>query len=427
MGWISRGPGQYLVTKLLWDINSNTDSLKNDFYKKAFGNVSGLIRDLYNTWEKYLHRIPSDNDLADWLSLVNDAYNKANSVIVKKRIDQIKLYLHYIVLYKNLKKKPSEENLNIVLSYAFRNFENPAFATLPVMVSLGNYSGFTGKGIYDNPNQAWKNDKRPYTDSELQKDFQQDLAGIKKEEGMKLFAQAEVFEQLSPSAFNPNLSYVKTPHALWNKTEYIFFVRKKSDQNYFHLVSGFAANPPVDRMVSVEIYPLKKTNTAAEEEKPILVFNQSSKEKNEKFSLEQLPAGYYRMRVNDQQKMFILNFSPGVKYSIVIKPEDKLLTTTVGGYNTFYFFVPKGVKKFLLNKTITLMLKSPTGRLIDKQNGSDESFYVDVLAGEEGIWTIEKQSGGIYIEGIPPYLGDHPSEMLVPSYTNKKEPKAKKK
>lgn len=150
-----------------------------------------------------------------------------------------------------------------------------------------------------------------------------------------------------------------------------------------------------------------------------MVFNQSVKNKVEKFSLQQLSPGYYRMRINDQLKMFILNFSPAINYSLVLKPDDKLLTTTVAGLNTFYFYVPKGVKKFFISKTVSLQLKSPSGRLVDKQNNADESFYVDVLAGEEGIWMIEKQGGNIYIEGIPPYLGDHPSKMLLPAYINK--------
>jgi Domain of unknown function (DUF4838) len=420
IGWISRGPGQYLAAKLLWNTSNNIDSFKNDFFKKGFENVSVLVRKLYDSWENYPHKVPADNDLADWLSLTDEAYKQANSAAVKKRIDQLKLYLHYIVLYKNLKKRPSEENLNKALSFAFRNFENPAFATLPAMVSLANYTGFTGKGIYDNPEQAWKKDKRPYTDEELQRDFQQDLSVTKKEEGIQLFADAEIFEQPGPSAFNTNVTYNKTPHALWGKAEYVFRIQKKSDLNYFQLKSDFSANPPVDRAVSVSIYPVKKTNLSAEEEKPLLTFNQLSKNKLEKFSMESLLPGYYRMVVNDQQKMFVLNFSPSINYSLLLKPDDKLLTTTLAGYNTFYFLVPKGVKKFLLSKTVTLQLISPTGRLIDKQNGADESFYVNVLPGEEGIWTIEKQSGNIYIQGVPPYLGDSPSEMLLPSYLKKK-------
>ncbi len=419
IGWISRGPGQYFVSKLLWNTNLNIDSLKKDFYKKAFGDVSELMMKLYNSWEYYPHRVPAENDLADWLYIVNEAYNKSGSAIIKKRIDEIKRYMHYLVLYKNLKKKPSEENLNKALSFAYRNFENPSFATLPVMVSLANYSGFTGKGIYDNPNQVWKNNKMTYTDAELQKDFKQDIADIKKVEGVTSFSHSNTFSPIDPLLIMPGRTYTKTPHALWGKTEYVFYLSKKSDKNYIELSSGFAANPPVDRSVTIEVYSAASKANSVEEEKPLMVFNQSIKTKTEKFGLINLPPGYYKLRVSDQQKMFILNFSQGIKYSLVLTPYDKLVTTTVAGYNIFYFLVPRGVKKFLCTKTVTLQLKSPSGRIIDKQNGADESFYVDVLPGEEGIWTIEKQSGSIYLEGVPPYLGDSPSEMLISSYTGK--------
>jgi hypothetical protein len=81
--------------------------------------------------------------------------------------------------------------------------------------------------------------------------------------------------------------------------------------------------------------------------------------------------------------------------------------------------VPKGVKKFQVTKTVVLLLISPTGRQIDKQNNLDETFFVEVLPGEEGIWRIGQQAGSMYLEGIPPYIGDHPSTMLVPAYLKK--------
>lgn len=196
--------------------------------------------------------------MAAWLRLTNEAYKKTNSLVIKKRIDCIKLYLHYIVLYKNLKKKPTEENLNKALSFAYRNFENPCFATLPAMVSLANYSGFSGKGIYDNPDQTWKNNKTPYTDAELQNDFQQDIAGIQKVEGIALFSHSDEFIQLNTLDLRSGIQYTQTPHALWGKTEYVFRIQNKSDQNYLELSSGFSASPPVDRPVAVEIYPIKK-------------------------------------------------------------------------------------------------------------------------------------------------------------------------
>jgi hypothetical protein len=419
IGWINRGPGQYVLSKLLWDINANTDSLKSDFFEKGFENTAPAILKLYTAWENYPHRVPSDNDLADWLSLIHEAYKSAKTPIVKKRIDQVKLYLHYIVLYKQLKRNPTEENLNKALTYSFRNFENPAFATLPSMVSLANYSGFRGKGLYDNPNQTWKNDKRPYTDDELQLAFKEDLASIKKVEGIKPFFNANAFVKLS-SIFNTSPSYGQTSHAMWGKTEYIISIEKKSEQNYFEISSNFSANPPVTRDVAIDIYPVKNDRESSlKDDMPVLSFKQTKKGVLEKYSLASLQSGIYKIKVNDQQKMFVIKFAAGIDYSLVVKPDDKLLTTSAAGLNTFYFFVPKGVKKFLVDKTVVLQLKSPASRIINKQNNADESFYVDVQPGEEGIWTIQMQAGSIYLEGVPPYLGDHPSTMLVPAYLKK--------
>jgi hypothetical protein len=50
---------------------------------------------------------------------------------------------------------------------------------------------------------------------------------------------------------------------------------------------------------------------------------------------------------------------------------------------------------------------------------AEETRVIDVLPGETGIWKVFKQSGMLYFEGIPPYLGTHPSMMLVPANLKK--------
>ena len=97
-------------------------------------------------------------------------------------------------------------------------------------------------------------------------------------------------------------------------------------------------------------------------------------------------------------------------------PNPALQTTSAGGMNTFYFYVPAGVKKFVIHKSVVLNLASPAGRAIDRSNRKEESFEVVVGPGEHGIWQINGQAGVIYIEGVPPYFGTHPTRMLVPSY-----------
>ena len=64
---------------------------------------------------------------------------------------------------------------------------------------------------------------------------------------------------------------------------------------------------------------------------------------------------------------------------------------------------------------MSLHVESPKGRIIDREGGAEETFVVEVQPGEEGLWRIYQQSGYLHIDGVPPYLGIHPSTMLIPA------------
>ncbi|HEX2628163.1 MAG TPA: DUF4838 domain-containing protein [Chitinophagaceae bacterium] len=417
MGWIARGPGQYLVSKLTWNINVNVDSVMTDFYSKAYENVAPVIRKLYDQWQYYPHRIPTDNDFAQWFGWVNEAYNAAKNDVVRKRIDYLKEYLHYLVLYRNLKQTPGEENLNKVLNFAYRTFEETAFSTLPTMLSLPVYSGYPALGWY-NPNLKWKEDNRPVSKAELDALFRQSLNSFKKTEGLVKFNTSNDFIKVNGIAKAP-AKYLTTAHAIWFPTEYIIRVNKQSADNAINIKSDYSAQPPFDRPVELRIYNIPAATSSAKEGSLVLSFDQSKKQVLEKFSLASLKPGLYKLKVDDQRKMFIMDIAGNIDYSIVAGAENKVNTTSAAGLNTFFFYVPAGTKKFEVMKGGVMVLKTPAGRIIDKQNRLEENFVVDVQAGEAGIWTIEKQAGTIYLEGVPPYLGHDPATMLIPSYLKK--------
>lgn len=415
MGWVSKAVGNYALARLLWDVNSDIETIKKDFYSNAFGSVAPQMRKMMDSWEEYPNRVPADNDLADWLALADEAYKKATGEKIKKRIGHIKIYLHYMVLFRNLKRSATEENYVRIVTYANKTFETAAFATLPTMVSIGNYSGFPGIGWYNVPDPSWKKDIKPFTEAELERFFQDDLRSVKRIEGVSNFAAANSFTKLTDIFKLPAKNYQRSGNGYWGNTEYIIQIEKKSPDNFFELTSGYAANPAVDRDVKLAIYKLDDT----EKENPVFNFNQSKKVEKEKISLAALAPGYYRVRVTDEKKMFVLNFSPGINYSITIRPQEKLLTSTVASYNIFYFYVPAGVKKFQISKTVSLLLETPAGRTINLEGGAEETRVIDVQNNEAGIWKIYKQSGQLYLEGVPPYLGVHPSTMLVPASLKK--------
>jgi hypothetical protein len=83
---------------------------------------------MFKSWESNAGGMISDNSLAQWLSWVNEADQLTNDEGVKGRLNYLKTYLHYLVLYKRLKTNPTTDNLNTVMSFAFRTFDASAFA-----------------------------------------------------------------------------------------------------------------------------------------------------------------------------------------------------------------------------------------------------------------------------------------------------------
>lgn len=412
MGWINRGLGQYILAKLLWNINTDVNKARNEFFDKAYGRVAPQMKKLYDSWENYPHKVVFDNDLYDWMSWVNDASNKAESELVRKRIDQVKLYLHYIVLYRDLKKSNTEANMLNMLRYAYRNFDNAAFASLPTMVSLPTYRGYQQMGWYANDHR-WKTDKRPYTSQEIQSFFQQDMRSVVRGPDVKSYAHTGSFVKLASVAPIPERKFYTSKNTFLIRTEYIIKINRKSAENKFDIYSGISAVPPDERSVIIRVYPV---NSSKEDQPPLLQFDQIKRKTLEEFSLKSLAPGTYRVVVEDFQKAFVLSFSKNIDYSVVLKADEKLITSSSAGLNIFYFYVPKGIRNFRVSKSGALVLESPTRRLINHENNKEETIEVTVLPGEEGIWGIGNQAGHLYLEGIPPYLGNNPAQMLVPSY-----------
>jgi len=411
IGWVSKAVGNYALARLLWDVNSDVEAIKKDFYQNAFGSVGAQMRTMMDKWESYPHKVPTDNDLADWLRTTDESYKKATDNKIRQRINQVKIYLHYMVLFRNLKRNPTEDNYTRIVTYANKTFETAAFATLPTMVSIGNYSGFKGRGWYDTPEPAWKKEKQPFTESELERFFQDDLKTIKKTEGIAVFNGSSSFVKLSDLVKLPIKNFEKSGTGTWGNTEYIFQVEKKSEGNFIEIISGHAAIPFADRYLKLMVYKLDDAN----KENAILTYTQEKKLVNEKYSLGSLAPGYYRLRVTDEQKMFILKFSAGINFSITLRAEEKLLTSTIAGYNTFYFFAPTDIKKIQVSTAGSLKLESPSGRIISIEGGQEQSRVIDIQTGETGVWRIFQQAGTLFIDGIPPYLGTHPATMLVPA------------
>ncbi len=370
---------------------------------------------MFKSWESIGGGMISDNSLAEWLAWLNEADKMTNDEAVKGRLNYLKIYLHYLVLYKKLKTNPTTDNLNNVMGFAFRTFDASAFATVPVMTSLPFYTGFKGYGIYDKKDHPWMQNPNQLNAKEINSFFQQDLQSVKKVEGLRAFKPGRKFSRTQALKANPKMKPVNAAPSFTGETHFLARIDKKSPENFLEIKSGWAARPADAKPVTISIYNYAQYQSLKEEADVVFSAEQSEKLQNKNVSLESLEPGDYLVKVDDQSKMFSLKFSPAISYSVIMSSEKTLLTSSVTGLNTFYFSVMPGATRFVIHKNKVLKLMSPTGRVLEYTANKQESIVVDVKENETGLWQIFGQAGSLYIEGVPPYLGIIADKMLVPS------------
>ena len=415
IGWISKGLGQYVASKLLWDYRLDVDSIANDFFKKSFGNAAPVIKRLFKSWESNTGGMISDNSLAEWLARVNEADQMVNDERVKERLNYIKIYLHYLVLYKKLKTNPTTDNLNTVMSFAYRTFDASAFATVPVMTSLPFHSGFKGYGIYDKKEHPWMQNSNQLNSKEINSFFKQDLHSVKKIEGLRTFQYGKKFSKPPKMKVSQKMKPGNIAPSFTGETSFLIRIDKRAEENFLEIKSGWAARPADAKPVTIKIYKYLQYQAVKDEADIVFSAEQSEKLENKKVNLESLEPGDYLVKVEDQFKMFSLKFSPAISFSVMMSSEKTLLTSSVTGLNTFYFSVLPDAKRFVIHKSKVLKLMSPSGRLLEYTDNKQESIVVEVKENETGLWQIFAQAGSLYIEGVPPYLGIVPDKMLLPS------------
>jgi len=415
IGWASKGLGQYVASKLLWNYNLNVDSIADDFYSKSFGSAAPLLKRLYTSWESSPGGFISDNLLANWLEWVNEADQMVDDNLIKERLNYIKVYLHYLVLYKRFKANPSRENLDEVLRFAYRTFDITAFSSVAVMTGFPAYNGVKGYGLYDKKEHSWMQNATPVNASEIRSIFTNDLRTHKKIEGMQEFEPGKISgKKPGKSLASVRMKPGNVSPSFIGETSFLIRIDEQSKDNFVEIKSGFSARPDDAKPVKIKIFRSKQYQDLKDDADTIIYAEQREKAASKQISLKDLEVGEYILKVEDQFKMFVLKFSRDISFSVVMNPQNMLLTSSGTGLNTFYFSVLPGTKRFVIHKSKVLKLMSPAGRVLEYTNNTQESIVVEVKENETGVWQIFNQAGHLHIEGVPPYLGVIPEKMLLP-------------
>lgn len=410
-GWVNKGLGFYQAAQAMWNVHVEGDEIRRYFFKQCFGKAAGTIEQLWEKWEGNGFISTRESDLAKWIDLVSEAERLETGVESQKRIFQIKTYLHYLFLLRKYNQGKTENNLLTLLNYGFRTLDLGSVIGYPAFFELGNRSGIPGMA-YD-ANAKWRSNNNSINNNEITQLLKNDRAQLKISLPVLDFSGTTDFKTIGGLNLSSNLFSDSTQidNAFWLVDEWVLQIQKKGPSNFIDFTGDYIGDKTVTKPIKLSIYKYSPDGNV-EFSAPLMIYDYTAEKVKEKISLANLPPGIYTMIIHDPVKIYRLKFSPSVNYSVVMRPQRQIQTTSL---NYAFIYVPEGVKTFNVTKGKILNMLTPTGRQVKLDDEKVIEATVDVLKGEAGLWRIKFLADRLYIEGIPPYLGTSPWQMLIPA------------
>jgi hypothetical protein len=411
IGWVSKGLGYYLAAKYMWDIKTDGESLKKEFFRNCFHKAAGTMQKLWQEWENYSFTSVRESDLARWIDYTSEADRQEQDASVKKRLFQVNSYLHYLFLYRNYQSSKTENNLLALLSFGYRKLDDGSVAGFPAFFELGNRSGFDRMGYVENA--KWKTNNNPVSLEEINQLVSDGRKALKVSAPVKEITATQKFSTIPDlSRYNKLIAdSSETDNAWWYTNEWVIEIKNKGVNNYFDFTGDYIGDVTNAQPIRISVYPYTADGDVTSKS-TLIYYEYKASKIREKINLSQLAPGYYTLIIQDPVKIFRLKFSPAVNYSMVMRPGRQINSTAL-----FYSFiyVPEGTRKFNIIKSSLLGLITPTGRKLDFMTDKEEDIQVEVQKGEGGLWRLKPLYGKLFVEGIPPYLGTSASQMLIPA------------
>jgi hypothetical protein len=402
-GMINCGLGHYLAAKLMWDTKADVAALTDDFFAKCFGKARAPIEELFQRWQSNTEEMPASHDLAVWLKLADKGAQLAGDVVTRERVDQIKMYLHYLALYHDYRiavdEKEELKAFEEMMRYTWRVRDLGVCASDPLARRLANSKAPTPEHKWNAPNCVWR-DETPVTREELEQLVRADLARYKEIEGVKTVAYSNTFRPLDAkeAAVFTN-SKLRGPHE--------FVIQIPTNGATLQVASDFIYRRGV--ATTVRLFPLDAPPDD-DEETPIFEHKLTGDRAFHGVPLNAVKPGIYRMTIEDRRSGFVLWPGDGVRLTIRAEPASKVWATDRAD---FYCYVPKETTKFIVIGSSAMTLQKPDGEKMVFR-GKQPLREIAVKPGEEGVWQIRDVTGRFHLRGIPPFVGYAPQQMLIP-------------
>lgn len=414
------GLGYLVASRLMWNPHVNVTAVCQDFYDKAFGPAAAVMKLYYDRFDAGNKPLLSDHLLAQQYRTVAQASRlAADRPDVLARLDDVKLYLHYVRLMRALETSRGKEArlkaLFPVLNLAYRTRHRYIVHSTGIR---GRYATYYLRGLQQPADWDYRKTKgKPawctggdYTHDEVERLFQEGLHRFK----LQHFARRMFSTDLVPGDFAP------FPHGgaallRFQGGESFLMLSRRGEPLTFRLLTGVIAWYR-DRRPTEWTVTDGKGNAVSSGTLPL-------DGKWHPVHVVVPRAGLYHFSLNDFGAGWQLDYDPGKPYVWALERGRRAYS--MGNHGWLYFYVPSGAKTiaYHVEGSAHSVLDGDGKQVarIDHQPGN--VVVVPVPPGQAGrVWCLKGLSRThLWFFNCPNYLAAHAQDLLVPEETLKRE------
>jgi len=406
--WGPYGRGYYVANRLMWNPKTDVRALLKDFYDKAFGPAAEPMQRYYERFDPG-NKVPICED--SWARAFNDLKMAADLAQdrpdVQARIDDLKLYMHYVRLYcqfdqetdKAKKKQQAFELLRHIYRIKDKN----------LLYNFALLGGWTTNLApeFNEPSWDFRNPPQPkpyavdppYSKAEIAKMFEEDLTVFK---AIDLLPKKSFSKDLLPVRFAQN-----TPATVGHLTQfgvkYAFYI-VKDEPLVVNVTAGmcYSNKPPVNWQVLDKDEKVVEAGTIPLDKQPHRV------------EVKNLKPGLYYFTTDSATGLFI-KVPDERPFDVVLGGDDFAFCGTMA---PVYVYVPKGTEKFQYYAySCPHDVLSPDGKVAQHVENAYRTYItVTVPPGMDGKpWCLRGICiGKLIFRNIPNYFANSPNGLLVP-------------
>ncbi len=407
------GLGYLVASRLMWNPKADVRAVCEDFYQEAFGPGAEAMKRYYERFDTGKKPLLSDHLLA----LAHRDVATASKLAARRpdvlaRLDDVKLYLHYVRLMRDLEMSQSEESrlaaLFSVLNFAYRT-RHRYIVNSPAI--RGRYKTYYLGGI-EQP-EDWDYGKmqgkpawcigEDYTHDEIERLFEEGLAKFKVQE----FPIRKFSDDLTPGNFH-SLPGSGAARLCFQGSEPFALQSRDGEPLEFQLLTGYIAHyrdrrPTQWKLTDRDGMQLAGGELALDGQwHPIRV--------------EVRRAGTYRLHMDDFAAGWQIQYQPGKPYAWALERGRRAYS--LGNTGSLYFYVPKGTKTIAYHvEGSAHVVFDGTGTEVAKvprQPGN--VIVIPVPAGRDGqAWCLKGLSRThLWFYNCPNYIAARAEDLLVP-------------